>query len=169
MKIAVISDIHDHLPNLKRVFRRIEKLGLQEVIVCGDIGSCCALEEFTAVNMNFHMVFGNNDGDQFKMLNLANSVENIHIYEDVGELTFNGVRIAFVHKPIFARALASTGNYDVVFFGHTHRVKQERVGDTLLVNPGNVDVAGKPAGLAIYDTQSGKVELEEILCECQCE
>ena len=49
---------------------------------------------------------------------------------------------------------------DLVFYGHTHKPWEEKVGNCRLVNPG--EVAGqrfKPT-FALYDTQTDKLELK---------
>ncbi len=56
------------------------------------------------------------------------------------------------------RALACTGGYEAVFRGHTHERMEERVGGTLLVNPGEVLGWKGPATVALHDTATGEVE-----------
>jgi uncharacterized protein len=65
-----------------------------------------------------------------------------------------------VHYPEIAKKLAESGNYDAVFYGHTHRPWEETIGSCRLVNPG--ELAGqryKPC-FAIYDTETDKLELK---------
>lgn len=41
-------------------------------------------------------------------------------------------------SPILLNALVKSGLYDVVVYGHTHKAVIERVGKTLVVNPGEL-------------------------------
>ena len=70
-----------------------------------------------------------------------------------------GVRIAVTHYPLYGRALAATGDYAAVFSGHTHEVRQERLGDCLWLNPGEVMGWKGPATCAVYDTATRQAEI----------
>ena len=54
------------------------------------------------------------------------------------EITLGGKKIAVVHYPEKARALAESGKYEMVFYGHTHKPWEERIGQCRLVNPGEL-------------------------------
>ena len=76
------------------------------------------------------------------------------------ELEFNGKRIAFCHFPDMAKKMAQSGKFDMVFYGHTHRPWDEKIGECHMINPG--ELAGqfyKPT-FAVYDTATGKLELK---------
>ncbi|MCD6367649.1 MAG: YfcE family phosphodiesterase, partial [Candidatus Aenigmarchaeota archaeon] len=69
MKILVISDTHDNIPNLEKV-RNIsnEEIKPEMVIHCGDIVSPFMIDELSGFNSDVHVVFGNNDGDVFNLV-----------------------------------------------------------------------------------------------------
>ncbi len=74
-------------------------------------------------------------------------------------LEFDGVKIAVTHYPLYAQALARTGDYQAVFSGHTHQLHEERFGACLWVNPGEVlGWQGNPT-CAIYDTATNSAEI----------
>ena len=76
------------------------------------------------------------------------------------ELEFNRRKIAFCHFPDIAKKLAQSGKFDLVFYGHSHRPWDEKIGNTHMINPG--ELAGqfyKPT-FAVYDTTSGSLELK---------
>ena len=77
----------------------------------------------------------------------------------MGEIEVEGKKIMFVHFPEIARAFASTGNYDAVFYGHNHVSKIERIGDTWLANPGSIMGRRVAPSYAIYDTDSNDLEI----------
>ena len=61
-----------------------------------------------------------------------------------------------------ARDQALSGRYDLVCYGHDHEAHVERVGNTLLVNPGEVMGRLGPSRYAVYDTETGEAELRQI-------
>jgi len=80
----------------------------------------------------------------------------------LGEVGLGGKKIAWTHFPQFAKPLAVTGKYDAVFYGHTHKKHEEKIGKTLLVNPGNIMGNPGPASFAVYDTSSDSVDFFDI-------
>jgi len=67
MKIAIFSDIHDHIWNLEAALGAIQ--ACDALLVCGDLCSPFIIDQlangFPA--RPIHIVFGNNDGDLFRM------------------------------------------------------------------------------------------------------
>ena len=63
---------------------------------------------------------------------------------------------------IIAAGLAASDRYDLVWCGHSHRAAEERVGDTLLINPGEVMGRFGRSTYVLYDTDIGKTTLEKI-------
>jgi len=55
-----------------------------------------------------------------------------------------------------------SARYDLVCCGHSHRVAEERVGDTLLINPGEVRGRFGRSTYVLYDTDTGEATLREI-------
>ena len=70
--------------------------------------------------------------------------------------------IAATHYPAIAAGLAASDRYDLVCCGHSHRVAEEKVGDTLLINPGEVMGRFGCSTYVLYDTDTGEVILREI-------
>jgi putative phosphoesterase len=62
------------------------------------------------------------------------------------------------HYDMLGRPMAQSGQYDIVCFGHNHFRHQERVGDTLLINPGSIQWNKESASYAIYDTDKDDVD-----------
>jgi len=162
MKIAVISDSHDNLPNLRKAVSFIENEGIEIILHCGDVCTSSTLKDALG---NFkgkvYVVFGNVDGDHFKITEFTlKELSHIKILGESGELKIGGKKIAFCHLPEFARGLASTQKYDLVFYGHTHKPWEEKVYNTRLINPGNLAGLFYKATFAIYDTETDEVELK---------
>jgi len=161
MLIAVLSDIHDNIWKLEEV---LNKLGEAEgLIFCGDF---CAPFTLKQIADGFpgpvHVVFGNNDGDKLLLSRVAAQAGNVTLHGEFAELELGGRKIAATHYPAIAAGLAASDRYDLVCFGHSHRVAEERVGDTLLLNPGEVMGRFGRSTYVLYDTDTGEAALQEI-------
>ena len=155
-----MSDSHDHIDNMKKVLRIMKEENVEVVIHCGDFCSPFIINMLKDIEVPIHGVFGNVDGDKFRMMN--NKPSNMTIHGEMMTLRLDGRNIAAVHFPEFADALASSNKYDVVFHGHTHIQRVKRIGSTLLVNPGEImNLNGNPS-FAIYSTETNDVKIIEI-------
>jgi putative phosphoesterase len=163
MLIGVLSDIHDNLNNLHKALDIFKAQGAQAIIFCGDfcspIPSRVMAGEFAGP---VHCVFGNGDGDRFLMLQNAAQYPNLKLHGEYAELEFEGVKVAVTHYPFYAKALARTGDYRAVFSGHTHQAGEERFGDCLWVNPGEIMGWKAQASCVVYDTAANSVEFVTI-------
>ena len=76
--------------------------------------------------------------------------------------------IFLVHYPHYARAMAMTGDFDIVCYGHDHHYHEEQVanikgGKTLLLNPGSVAGLDGPPSFIMLDLD--KLEVEKQLVD----
>lgn len=158
-----MSDSHDNLWNLREAIRRVEEAGIKEVIHLGDLISPFMLEEVENYQGTIHLIYGNNNGDhillQKKIAALGGKVK---FQGWLGELERDGKRIGFIHDPLVATKIAKSGDYNVVFFGHTHLWHEERVGNCLLLNPGEILGKKEPPGFGIFDLESMAFERVKI-------
>lgn len=165
MKIAVISDIHDNVWNLQAALEGMQDA--EAMVCCGDL---CSPFIVGLLGKGFpgrpiYLLFGNNDADTFRITRNAANFPDINIHAEFFDTELGGKKIAAVHYDNIAGALAESGCYDVVMYGHNHRFDIRPVGKTLLVNPGTLmgrsplnpegarDIA---ATFAIYDTATGQ-------------
>ncbi len=164
MKIAILSDSHDNVKNIEKFLEEIKKEGIKEIIHLGDLCAPFMLKILLAkFDGKIHLTFGNVEGDEWMMTKFAfESNSRATYYKPFGEIEIDSKKIAFVHYPEFAKGFALGGNYDAVFYGHNHQQKEEQVGKTLLVNPGNTAGVTHEPGFAIYDTEENKVEFRKI-------
>ena len=86
MKIAVISDTHDHLENSDKAIDIINGAGADALIHCGDLCSPFVLDHLAAFTGPVHMVFGNNEGDRFTIGKVSLEFPNIKIHGELGVL-----------------------------------------------------------------------------------
>lgn len=148
MKIAIVSDTHNNWGNFEKAIKWINKENIQLILHCGDIQS---QETVSAAKKLFNgeikFVKGNGDWD---LPDLPTELE----------LEFNKKRIAFVHFPYEAKRMAQSNKFDLVFYGHTHRPWDEKIGNCHMINPG--ELAGqfyKPT-FAVYDTNTDELQLK---------
>ncbi len=157
MLIGIISDSHDHLDNTRKALASLLERKVEAIIHCGDLCAPFMVDELDASGVPVHCVFGNID-DKFLTTKKAGASKNVKLYGDVAELDLGGRRIAVNHYPLIAESLASTGKYDLVCYGHTHKKDKRLLGKTLILNPGEVMGRLGEKTVAIYDTGTGEAE-----------
>lgn len=172
MRIAILSDIHDHVWNLDKALKLCE--GCDRMICCGDLCSPFIIDQLArGFAGEIDIVFGNNDADLFRITNKAATkyAATIRLRGEFFEAEWDGRKIAAQHFDNIALAVAASGTYDAVFHGHNHVFDIRRVGRTLAVNPGSVMGAQFDAEarrtdvtptMAIYDTVTGEAERIEL-------
>ena len=161
MRIAILSDAHDNIWKLAEVLKRLD--GVDTLIFCGDF---CAPFTLADIAEGFsgpvHVVFGNNDGDKLLLARVAAQAGNVTLHGEYAFLEMGGRKLAVTHYPELARGLARSGLYDLVCHGHDHRHNVERIGGTLLVNPGEVMGRFGVTSYATYDTESGEAAIHTV-------
>lgn len=169
MKICILSDSHDHIPLLDHAVAEARQRGAEAVLHCGDVVAPSSLKCLVKHHLPTHVIHGNNSGDLYTLGQLANNPENVISYHgmDAG-IELGQRKIFLVHYPHYARAMAATGDWDLVCCGHSHNATLQEIpnirgGTTLLVNPGTVGgVGGAPATYVIADLDSMSFEFHEI-------
>lgn len=156
MRVGVLSDIHDNLGALERALDVFRSDGVRTLLFCGDFCSPIPARTLGAWEGEAHCVFGNGDGDRYRILDAARdgSAPALRLHGEHAELDVGGRRVALTHFPLYGRALARTGDYDAVFSGHTHEAHEERFGDCLWVNPGEVLGWKGPPTVFVWDTDT---------------
>jgi putative phosphoesterase len=162
MKVAVISDSHDHLEHIDRAVTEATRQGADMLIHCGDLCSPFTMEHLANFKGPVHVVFGNNEGDRFTIERVSQGFEHVTIHGEFAFLETAEGDIAVTHRPEFARGFAHTGSYTAVFYGHTHQYRSEQVGGTRLVNPGELMGLVEHPGWVIFDLQRGTEERIEL-------
>ena len=171
MRVAVVSDTHDHWPNIDRACAHFRGENIQALVHCGDVCAPLTLLHLSEVfSGQIHCVLGNVDGDSFLMVTRTLGLKKIHHHgAELGRLEIGDRTIALQHYPTLARGLALTGQYDAVFYGHDHTRHQEYLTvkdkQVLLANPGTLSAMGRRAGFGIYDSRHNAMQflrLEEL-------
>ena len=169
MKVCILSDSHDHIPLLDAAVESAIEAGAEAILHCGDVVAPSTLHCLDKYGLPVHVIHGNNTGDLYTLGRLASREENhIHYHGMDAGLELAGRRIFLVHYPHYARALATTGDWDLVCCGHSHKVHIETVhniqgGTTCLVNPGTVGGVGRaPATYVMADLENMTFETREV-------
>ncbi len=169
MKICILSDSHDHIPLLEYAVAEAKERGAEVILHCGDVVAPSTLQKIIKFGLPVHVIHGNNTGDLYTLGQLAtrpNTIIHYHGMDAAVEL--EGKRIFLVHYPHYARAMAATGDWDLVCCGHSHEIKFEQLanikgGTTPLINPGTVGgVGSSPATYVMVDLKSMEVSAHEI-------
>jgi hypothetical protein len=160
MRIGILSDSHDRLPMLERAVERFDAGGVELVLHAGDFVSPFTAIPLSTLDAEFVGVFGNNDGDRIYLTQRFEEVWPIHLGYHTFEV--DGVRGVLMHEPKSIDALVASGYYDLIVYGHTHRVDL-RTDGPVVVNPG--EACGYLSGRAtvvLFDTATRIPELIEL-------
>jgi putative phosphoesterase len=159
MKIAILSDIHDNVWKLAAALDNLKDV--DTLLCCGDLCSPFVIGQLAnGFDGPIHIVFGNNDGDLYRITQNAQSFKHVTLHGHHFQDIFDGKRFAMNHYPDIAGEIAASANFEAVCYGHNHDYKIELVGPTLTINPGpimgynpikKVDV---PSTFVIYDTRT---------------
>lgn len=161
MLIGLISDTHDHIPNLNKAVSIFRDRSVDQVIHSGDFCSPFMVPPFEGLPLQ--AVFGNNDGDTYLLMQKMREI-GAEIHAAFFEKQLGGYHIAVYHgtdAPV-KDALCNCGTYDVVVSGHTHEMIDEEVGGTRFINPGSAHGFDGTASIALLDTDSGELEFVEL-------
>lgn len=162
MKIGIISDTHDHIVHTKVALAMLRDIGAEVILHAGDFCSPFMVPLFE--KWELHAVFGNNDGDIFRIMSKFGDLPKGSAHAEFMDKEFDGKRIAMYHgtQQGITNALIASGNYDLVVSGHTHSARNDKHGKTLHINPGSVNGFDGAATFAIYDTSTGVGEIVGI-------
>ena len=160
MLIGVVADTHDNLAKLKQALLQFKSAGVKLVLHAGDIVSPFVAVPFQEAGLRVIGVFGNNDGDKLYLRERFSGVGELHFGPH--ELELGGRRILLMHEPRALEALATSGKYDLIIYGHTHEVDL-RPGPPLVLNPGECGgwLSGQST-CALVDLSHLKAKLIEL-------
>ena len=156
MRIGVVSDTHNLLPNVRRIVELFNAAGVERVIHTDDVTQARTVHALAALRPPLVGVYGNDEIDD---LAPAAAEHGFAFHEGALSLTLAGRRIVVVHDPRDLAA-AREDEYDVALHGHDHRLVVERNAGRLRFNPG--ECAGHMPGynaVGVLDLVSLEVEL----------
>jgi uncharacterized protein len=168
MKIGILSDIHDNVWNLRAALAGLNEA--DALLCCGDLCSpfVVGLLATGFPGRPIHVVFGNNDGDLYRIAQNAARQERMTLHGELFAGELGGRRVLVNHYPEIARNVA-TDRYDLICYGHNHLFAIEQADGATLVNPGAImgyDPAGArdiPATFVMYDTGAGSTAAYQVV------
>jgi uncharacterized protein len=163
VKIGLISDTHDNFRTIEGAVRIFGVKGIEYIIHAGDITTPEAVEAFAGLKMIG--VLGNNDLDKKGLINAFEKIGG-ELRGEICEIEEDDLLIGVYHGTDFRKrdALIQSGKYDVVVYGHTHKIDNKIVGNTMVINPGTANgwFFGYKATAAIFDTLSKECDFIDL-------
>lgn len=156
MKIGILGDTHGRVQRTQPAVEVLSQQRISAILHTGDIGSAEIVRLLDG--WRCHFVGGNADEGLEALLAAAVGPRQVW-HGAQGDFRIGGRRIALVHghrRRVLEAAIAS-GEYDLVCYGHTHKVDERRVGPTLVINPGALFRTRRPT-CAVVDLKTMNVE-----------
>ncbi|HIG70057.1 MAG: metallophosphoesterase [Myxococcales bacterium] len=135
MRIGVVSDTHDRMPNVERIVNLFNQIRVDRVIHTGDLTQPAVLEALAQLDAPVYGVFGNNDIPDHARLAADATRLGLNFGLPPRTLDWAGRRILVLHDPEDTLDV-SPDPVDLILHGHTHRHRHEQIGNTLIFNPG---------------------------------
>lgn len=160
MRIGILSDIHDQVWNLRAALAALQDV--DTLLVAGDLCSPFVVpilaDGFS--NGRIHVVFGNNDGDRYRMTRVAQGLEHVEFHGEAYRGRFGGRELVMNHFPALAREMDDRRAHLIVH-GHDHRFHVSRTEEGgWRLDPGTLlgyaplEKADVPATWLVYDSEA---------------
>jgi putative phosphoesterase len=168
LKICIVSDSHDHREPLAAAVKEAKALGAEAILHCGDLVAPSTLHAITGFDLPLHMIYGNNAGDLYHLWKFAEKHPGrIHYHGQDAAIMLANRRIFMVHYPHYAKAMALTGDYDLVCNGHEHcaaidTIRNIKGTETLRIDPGTVAGVSAPATYVFGDLTSLEFQIRNV-------
>jgi putative phosphoesterase len=159
-----MSDSHDNLNAIRKAVELFNERDVKAVLHAGDIISPFTVRAFKELNAKLYYVFGNNDGDKLMLTRWLDEIEATAC-GDFGDLTINSLHIALLHgtNESIVKAVARSGDFDVVIRGHTHDPGVKIIEGIPVINPGECSgVLSGRATVAILEVANLNIEIAEL-------
>ena len=159
MKIAIFSDLHDNIPNLKIFLLWVKKYKIPKLIFCGDLSNTDTLEYLTT-NFSGEIFLVGGNADSFHLTD-TKKIKNLIYDKDKLEIEIDNQKILIIHKPSdLKKILAINHNFDFAFHGHTHKPWLLKEDGLIIANPGTLSEVFSKSSFAILNTKTGELELK---------
>jgi putative phosphoesterase len=164
MKLGIIADTHDDLDAIEKAVEIFNHENVEIVVHAGDFVAPFTEKPFRMLNAPLVGIFGNNDGDKLLLKEKYHEKGVGEIYEDPYEFELAAKKLIVTHRPKIVEALALSGVYDVVIYGHTHKAVIEKKGaKALMINSG--ECCGRLTRrrtVAILDLETDEAQIVEF-------
>ncbi len=156
MRIGIVSDSHGNTAMVLAALDLLRERGIQTILHCGDLDDASTVHLFEGFTT--HFVFGNCDHDRS---GIRQAIRNagLTLHEPFGKLELEGKKIAFLHgddRRLFQQ-VEHCGEFDYLFYGHSHQAAEHWTGRTRVINPGALHRA-RPKTILILELANGETE-----------
>jgi len=140
VKIGVISDTHDDIENTEKAINIFNLMKVDHVFHAGDYVYPGIISLFKKLDKEtkFYGVRGNNDGELMGITRQFAENENALFLNEFGKLLISSKKIGIYHgtNSELSESLVESQLFDILILGHTHVKRIEKMGKTLVLNPG---------------------------------
>ena len=163
MRVGILSDIHDHVWNLRTALTSLQEV--DALWVAGDLCSPFVIPILAEGYQRgrIQVVFGNNDGDRFRMAVVAQAFEHVELHGEVYHGRVDGRAVVMNHFPALAAPMDDAA-VPFIVYGHDHRHHVERTEAGWRLDPGTLlgydPLTGEdvPATFLVLDTDADRVD-----------
>ncbi len=131
------------------------------MIHAGDFCSPFTFRALKHLASEFTGVYGNNDGEKLLLQKLSNG----RIFTQPHTLELAEKKIVIIHDHHVVDALADSGHFDMVVYGHTHDPDIRKRKNSLIVNPGELGgwLRGRSTiAVADIETMSAEIRIMQL-------
>lgn len=164
MKIGIISDTHDNMAKIASAVEFFKKEGIETVLHLGDHTAPFSVNPFKNSGIKVIAIWGNNEGEKLYFRKTVQSMDNFELNEiRPHRLELAGKRILMMHEPDFLEIFEKSGEFDLIGYGHVHKIINRNDHDCLVINPGEACgyLSGKST-VAIVDLETLTAKIHEI-------
>jgi putative phosphoesterase len=158
MKIAIMSDVHDHWKNLQNAIKIANRSGCKHILFAGDLVTPTGVGILEKFKGTVKFVWGNNEGEKMGITRQIDASKTIELcgYEYEGVL--GNTKIFINHYPRIAELAAKSEEFDLCIYGHNHKYNKRRIKKCILLNPGKIQSFNGSASFVIFNTSTKQVE-----------
>ncbi len=167
MLVGVISDTHDNFRAVRSALEVFRRRDVDIIVHCGDFIAPFTLKMFGELGTKLIGVFGNNDGEKILLSRISLEL-GFELMDQPMVKEISGIKALIMHgcggvERTAKLAEELSKSFDLVLYGHTHAIDVRRIGESLILNPGEAHglLSGK-ATVALLEVPSFSVEMVEI-------
>ena len=160
MLIGIMSDSHDHHREVRRAIAMFDRLAVEHIIHCGDVGGQGVFDELVGRPVTF--VWGNTDYQRDVLCAYLESVDITAPRATPTRIELGGKRFAIFHghEKGFENAPYKL-DVDYILHGHSHVARDESLNGVRIINPGALHRA-RPKTVATLETSTDELTFYEV-------
>lgn len=163
MKIAIMSDSHDNWLKLEEAVYAANESNCELLLHAGDLISPPGISILGKFKGKVKFVWGNNEMERVGITRKMDASENIELAGDFYEDEVDSIRIFMNHYPKYAELAAKSQEYELAIHGHTHLYREEKIGDTILLNPGEIQGhRTSQSTFVVFNTKDQSIEKIQV-------